>query len=78
MPDFDAMVPGLASAARQQNAAITAQLQKFGALQSVAFKTAGPNGADTFEVIFEHAKTDWTISFSPDGKITDLGFRPAN
>jgi hypothetical protein len=53
-------------------------LQKFGTLQSVAFKTAGPNGADTFEVTFEHARTDWTISLAPDGKIANLGFRPAN
>jgi DNA-binding beta-propeller fold protein YncE len=78
MPDYDAMGPGLADAARQQYAAITAQLQKFGTLQSVAFKTAGPNGADTFEVTFEHARTDWTISLAPDGKIANLGFRPAN
>jgi hypothetical protein len=78
MSDFDAMSPGLADAARQNNAAITAQLQKFGALQSVVFKTVSPNGADTFEVTFEHAKTDWTISLAPDGKIAGLGFRVVN
>jgi hypothetical protein len=78
MPDVDAMAPGLADAMRQQYAALTAQLQKFGALQSLAFKTAGPNGADTFEVTFAHTKTDWTISLAPDGKIVNLGFRPVN
>jgi DNA-binding beta-propeller fold protein YncE len=77
-PDVDAMGPGLADATRQQYAALTAQLQKFGALQSLAFKTAGPNGADTFEVTFAHAKTDWTISLAPDGKIVNLGFRLVN
>lgn len=78
MPDFDAMAPGLAAAARQNDAAISAQLQKFGALQSLKFKRAGPNGADTFEVTFEHARTDWTIALAPDGKVANLGFRPAD
>ena len=70
--------PGLANAMRQQSAAVTAQFQKFGALQSIAFKSAGYNGADTFEVTFEHAKTDWKISLSPDGKIAGLIFGPAH
>jgi hypothetical protein len=78
MPDFDAVGPGLANAMRQQSAAVTAQFQKFGALQSIAFKSAGYNGADTFEVTFEHAKTDWKISLSPDGKIAGLIFGPAH
>ncbi len=72
------MGPGLANAVRQQSAAVAVQFQKFGALQSVAFKAAGPNGADIYEVTFEHAKTDWSISLSPDGKIAGLNFRPAN
>ena len=78
MPDFGSMGPGLANAVRQQSAAVAVQFQKFGALQSVAFKAAGPNGADIYEVTFEHAKTDWSISLSPDGKIAGLNFRPAN
>jgi DNA-binding beta-propeller fold protein YncE len=78
MPDFDAMGPELAAAARRQNAALVGQLQKFGALQSIAFKTAGAGGLDTFAVIFEHARTDWSIALRPDGKIQRLNFRPAD
>jgi DNA-binding beta-propeller fold protein YncE len=78
MPDFDAMGPGLANAVRQQTAAVTAQFQKFGAFQSITFKAAGPNGTDIFEVTFEHAKTNWSIFLSPDGKIAGLYFRLVN
>jgi YVTN family beta-propeller protein len=76
-PDYDTMVPALAAAARQQNASIAGLFTKWGALQSVTFKSVNRLGSDVFEVTFEHAKTEWIIApLTADGKIATMGFRP--
>lgn len=75
-PNYDQMSPQMAEVTRQQWPQLKAAIAQFGALQSVTFKSAGPGGADVYEVKFEHGATEWTIVLGPDGKIAGLFFRP--
>ncbi len=75
-PKYDQMSEALAEATRRQLPQIKAMMEKLGALQSVTFKSVGPNGADIYEVRFEHGSTEWRITMAPDGKIEGVGFRP--
>lgn len=77
-PDYTAMTPDTAAVARQNAAAFAAIIQKFGMLRSITFKAAAAPDADLYEVVFEHVRTDWTIMLTPNGKIGNLNFRPAN
>lgn len=72
-PDYDAMGSDRANIMRVQGDRMAARFQKFGALQSIAFKYTGSNGVDEFDVIFEHARTAWGIELAPDGKAVILG-----
>ena len=68
------MAPEAANTTNLGSPRYTAQFQSFGAIQSVVYKSTNPNGVDTLEVTFEHARTEWRIALSPDGKATVLGF----
>jgi len=74
-PDYDALLPENAMLLRMRGDRLVAQFQTLGALQSITFKSADQNGRDTFEAAFEHARTEWRISLSPDGKAATLGFK---
>jgi hypothetical protein len=73
-PHYDQMSPGLADATRQQLAGITTVLNGLGALKSVKFTGVKRNGADSYQVEFEHGTTEWQIIMAPDGKIDSLNF----
>jgi hypothetical protein len=45
-------------------------------VQSVTFKSVAPNGADIFEVKFEHGSSEWRIILDADGKTQGIGLRP--
>ncbi len=75
-PNYDLMSPALAALTRQQLPQIQALLTQLGAVESVAFKSVGPSGADVYEVKFEHGSTEWRIVLDLDGKVAGLGFRP--
>jgi hypothetical protein len=70
------MTPQFAAVTRQQLPQLKQMIAQFGALQSVKFTGVGPGGADIYEVVFEHARTEWRISLATDGKIQGLLFRP--
>ncbi len=74
-PDYGLMTAQFAAVTRQQLPQLKEILAQLGALQSVTFKGVGPGGADIYEVVFEHGKTEWRVMLTPDGKTMSLGFR---
>ena len=74
-PKYEPMTPGLADLTRQQLPQLKAAIVRFGAVESVTFKGAGPAGADMYEVKFEHGPAEWRIMLASDGKVANLGFR---
>lgn len=74
-PAYDTMSPGLANATRQQLPALKTLFANLGAVKSVTFERVDQNGADVYDVEFEHGKTEWHIAMTPDGKVDMLGFR---
>jgi CubicO group peptidase (beta-lactamase class C family) len=77
-PDYDRMSPGLAAATRQQLPQIQSMLVKLGSLQSVSFKGVAPNGADIYQVKFEHGSLEYRILLGPDGKVEGANLRLTN
>jgi D-alanyl-D-alanine-carboxypeptidase/D-alanyl-D-alanine-endopeptidase len=75
-PRYDLMSPQFADVTRQQLTQLKSMVNGFGALQSVTFKGVGPGGADMYEVVFEHAKTEMRIALGADGKTLGISLRP--
>jgi hypothetical protein len=75
-PRYDLMSPALAEVTRQQLPQLKDTITQFGAVQSVTFKSVAPNGADIFEVKFEHGSSEWRIILDADGKTQGIGLRP--
>ena len=73
--EYNRMSPGLAAATRQQLAGIQSMLAELGALQSVTFKRVLQNGADVYEVKFEHGSLEYTIVLGPNGIVQGAGLR---
>jgi hypothetical protein len=74
--NYDLMSPGLADITRKQLPDLQAQIARLGTLKSVDFLGVERNGADTYDVTFEHGETEWRILLTPDGKIDSLRFKP--
>ena len=74
-PKYDLLSPALADVTRQQLPQLKAIIAELGAVQSVTFKGVAKNGADIYEVKFEHGSTEWRIMLESDGKIASVGFR---
>lgn len=74
-PKYDRMSPGLANVTRQQLPQLKSIFADLGAIKSVTFKRVEKNGADVYDIEFEHGSTEWQISIAPDGTIDRLGFR---
>jgi len=78
-PDYDEMGPVLISVTHQQLPILEQTIARLGALKSIAFNSVGQDGADVYEVEFEHGQTEWLIlPLTPDGKVNSLGFRETN
>ncbi|MGA9245197.1 MAG: serine hydrolase [Silvibacterium sp.] len=75
-PKYGRMSPGLADVTRQQLPQLKSIFANLGAIQSVTFKGVEKNGADVYEIKFDHGSTEWHIILAPDGTIDSLGFRP--
>lgn len=73
-PKYNRMSPGLAGVTRQQLPQLKTIFADLGAIKSVAFKRVEKNGADVYDVEFEHGSTEWQIIMAPDGTIDSLGF----
>ena len=77
-PAVEALGAGMVAATRQQQAAIQKSIDDFGALKSIAFNSVDPQGWDVYAVVFENAKTVWSIApLMPDGKISGMLFGKA-
>jgi cyanophycinase len=74
-PNYALMSAGLADATRQQLTQLQAQIVKLGAVQSVSFLGVERNGADVYDVTFEHGSTEWRIIMGADGKVDSIRFR---
>ena len=74
-PKYELLSPALADVTRQQLPQLKAIIAELGAVQSVSFKGVAKNGADIYEVKFEHGSTEWRIMLESDGKIASVGFR---
>lgn len=74
-PKYELMTEGIAQVTRQQLPQLKALMNELGAVQSLTFKQVADNGADVYEVKFEHGLTTWRITMAPDGKIAAVGFR---
>jgi hypothetical protein len=75
-PKYDRMSDALGAVTRRQLPQLKAMIAGLGSVESVSFKSVAPNGADIFEVKFEHGSTEWRIIMAPDGKIESVGLRP--
>jgi D-alanyl-D-alanine-carboxypeptidase/D-alanyl-D-alanine-endopeptidase len=74
-PKYDRLTPGMADVTRHQLPQLKSLINELGAVESVTFKSVSPEGADIYDVKFEHGSTEWRISLEPDGKIGGIGFR---
>lgn len=75
-PKYDHMSPALAAVTRQQLPQLKTIFTNLGAIKSVTFKRVEKNGADVYDIEFEHGSTEWQIMMAPDGTIERLGFHP--
>lgn len=74
--DFSAFSEDMTSRLRPVEADLTAAIQSFGPLETIAY-VGRQNGADMFEVRFESILTQWVIGFDADDRIAVLLFREA-
>ncbi len=74
-PNYELMTAPMAEVTRQQLPQFKGIIAGFGAIQSLTFKGVGQGGLDIYEVQFEHAKTEWRITLTADGKIQGMLFR---
>ena len=74
-PKYDRMSPGLADATRQQLPRLKTIFGNLGAIKSFTFKRVDKNGADVYDIEFEHGSTEWQIVMTPDGILDSVGFR---
>ena len=74
-PKYDRMSPGLADVTRQQLPQLKTIFYKLGAIKSVTFKRVENNGADVYDIEFEHGSTEWQIVMAPNGIVDSVAFR---
>ena len=71
-PNYDRMIPELADAVRQQEAAMGPQLAGLGAVTAIAHQAEVQPGAHHFLVTFENGQSNWLISVNAEDKIQGL------
>ena len=75
-PDLSNMTPSLAARTKPQLPDMLATIQSLGPIQSIAFKTVGPGGADVYEAQFAHGTMEWRIApLNADGQIEGIEAR---
>ncbi|MFN3817226.1 hypothetical protein [Brevundimonas sp.] len=75
-PNYDDMVPALADAVRDQEAAMAPMLAGLGGMQGMEHQGV-VQGAQHYRVTFENGPTNWFIALDEAGKIASLFFQPA-
>ena len=76
-PDYDQMTPQFADVARQQSAYVRPLITALGPIQSVIFRGPGMGKGDRFEVRFANGAQLWSLTLTPDGKVSGASFGPA-
>lgn len=74
-PKYDRMSPGLADVTRQQLPQLKTIFGNLGAIKSVTFKRVEKNGADVYDIEFEHGSTEWQVVMTAAGILDNVGFR---
>ena len=75
-PDYTALGTDFAQAVRDRLPAMQADFDRFGAVQSVAFREVDVMGGDTYEVTFAKGRAEVTLLLQADGKIAAMMYRP--
>lgn len=76
-PDYSALSPALATAARQQTARASQMFSKLGALESLTFKGVSPQGFDIYDATFANGNLEFAVApLGPDGKINGMAIGP--
>jgi bla regulator protein BlaR1 len=68
--DYGLMEPMLAEVMRQQAVPIDQLMKQMGPVKSVAFKSVGQQGWDTYEVQHANGKLNYLLTLAPDGRIS--------
>jgi hypothetical protein len=76
-PDYARMSEQLADLTRRQLTTLQGIIAPLGAVESVAFREVGPQGADVYDVTFEEGALTWSIALDADGRTVLAGFRLA-
>jgi hypothetical protein len=76
-PDYDQMTPEFAGVVRQQAANVGPMIAALGPIQSVIFRGPGMGNGDRFEVRFAKGAQLWSLTLTPDGKVSGAFFGPA-
>jgi bla regulator protein blaR1 len=74
-PKYERMSPGLAEVTRQQLPQLKTIFGNLGKIKSFTFKRVEKNGADVYDIEFEHGSTEWQIVMTSDGILDSVGFR---
>jgi hypothetical protein len=75
-PDYDELTPALADLVRAHVAEVQTMLAGMGPIQSVTFRGPWHAHGDSFEVRFAKGAQIWTLSLTPEGKVTGAAFGP--
>ncbi|MGO4485250.1 MerR family transcriptional regulator [Rhizobium pisi] len=76
-PDYEQMMPPLATAAREQSAMIQADLERMGPLKDMSFKGVTDCGWDVYDVCFEKGRLEWSFALAADGRFSGIFIRPS-
>ncbi|AYG69661.1 MULTISPECIES: MerR family transcriptional regulator [unclassified Rhizobium] len=76
-PDYEQMMPPLATAAREQSAMIQADLERMGPLKDMSFKGVTDCGWDVYDVSFERGHLEWSFALAADGRFSGIFIRPS-
>jgi len=75
-PNYADLAPEFADTVRERLASTKADFDRFGGVQSMAFRDIDMMGGDTYEVTFAKGRAQVTLLMGADGKIVGMGYRP--
>jgi hypothetical protein len=67
--DYGSVEPMLADVLRQREVAIDQLMKQMGPVKSIAFKSVGQQGWDTYEVQHANGKLNYLLTLAPNGKV---------
>lgn len=75
--DYERMAPPLADVAREQSAAIQAEMKRLGPLKDLSFKGVTDQGWDVYAARFENGDLEWSFALAADGRVGGMLVRPS-